>query len=354
MQAQRLPSLTGLRFVAALLVVFFHIRVSTAIFYGGFGPARFGFVGVGFFYVLSGFVLTWAAKEQPRARFYALRLARIYPVYLFVFLAVSAYHTLNGEAPSLLAFVTGAFLVQAWFPDSAVHFGVEPVFWSLSCEAFFYLMTPFVEPALRRLSSSRRRVVMAALVGAVVLVATIGWDYSDWRVWFVYVFPATRFIEFLFGITLAHELRARPTGRLTPFRAFAIAAVMYGLLWYAPESFGPAAWMMVPFGLVILAFARSDLAGRTTFASTPALQIGGDVSYALYLIHTSIIGVWDTVLDRLGLDAFDATTGGAGQLLNITALTVTSLVAATLLYRGLERPSEKRLRARIAATSRVS
>jgi peptidoglycan/LPS O-acetylase OafA/YrhL len=72
----RLDSLTGLRFFAALAVVLVHVG-------GQFATARwlltvesYGYAGVSFFFVLSGFVLTWSHREQSAGRFWWRRFAR--------------------------------------------------------------------------------------------------------------------------------------------------------------------------------------------------------------------------------------------------------------------------------------
>lgn len=82
-----LPSLTGLRWVAALLVFCLHTR-NLGYFNGqarhfadwGFGA---GSTGVSFFFLLSGFVLGWSARSDDRpTAFWRRRFARLYPVHL--------------------------------------------------------------------------------------------------------------------------------------------------------------------------------------------------------------------------------------------------------------------------------
>src|SRR5947208_9971420 len=78
----RLDALTGLRFWFAFLVVMHHSLEHW------FGPrvypvADFGYIGVDFFFVLSGFVLTWSWRPELRARrFWWHRFARIWPLHL--------------------------------------------------------------------------------------------------------------------------------------------------------------------------------------------------------------------------------------------------------------------------------
>src|SRR6202008_2295743 len=84
----RLPSLTGLRFVAAFGVFGLHayslVKLTDPIARRG-AQLLFdaGDLGVSFFFVLSGFVLTWSARPgRGPLRFWQGRIARIWPAYL--------------------------------------------------------------------------------------------------------------------------------------------------------------------------------------------------------------------------------------------------------------------------------
>ncbi len=92
----RLPSLTGARFLAALGVFAYHshVRVSSPIPASTkalrYWASAAGAVGVSFFFVLSGFVLTWSARPGQRARtFWRRRVAKIYPNHLATFVLVA-------------------------------------------------------------------------------------------------------------------------------------------------------------------------------------------------------------------------------------------------------------------------
>ena len=82
-----LPALTSLRFFAALHVLLFHMYAMQIMTGSGFyrSLASVGYVGVSFFFVLSGFILvyTYAGRETTPVKFWQARFARIYPAYLF-------------------------------------------------------------------------------------------------------------------------------------------------------------------------------------------------------------------------------------------------------------------------------
>ena len=154
-----LPALTGLRFLAALWVVLYHYSRFVVGFDALPGPLKSlvyaGPVAVGFFFVLSGFVLSHAHRGKTAIephRFWTKRFAKLYPAYLFAFvlftpIALAKYlgHASIASAHGLSVFVTSALLsatlLQAWTPFSQAWNGPA---WSLSVEAFFYLIFPAV------------------------------------------------------------------------------------------------------------------------------------------------------------------------------------------------------------------
>lgn len=62
----QLSSLTGLRFFAAIGVVFYHLRIYFAPIGDSLAIFSYGFTGVSFFFILSGFVLTWSQPSDVR------------------------------------------------------------------------------------------------------------------------------------------------------------------------------------------------------------------------------------------------------------------------------------------------
>src|SRR5579875_3536705 len=153
-----LPALTGLRAVAALFVFGFHTS--------SYGPTAFpvwhvfdiGFVGVAFFFVLSGVVLTWSARPgQLAGDFWFRRAARIYPSFLVATLAaIGIYVWLGGQHGPWWSLPFVFVLLHAWAPTQEVQSAADGVSWSLSCEAFFYLLFPGIMPWLARHEPRRR------------------------------------------------------------------------------------------------------------------------------------------------------------------------------------------------------
>ena len=166
--SRNLPRLTSLRFFAAFAVFLFHVdRLGI-----GWGLAKlfeWGYTGVTFFFVLSGFVLAWSFGPHVSARtFWRRRVARIVPVYVVVTLV--AVPLLAPMADSFRPGVLVADLlgVQAWSPDTTVVYGLNKASWSLSVEMFFYAVFPLVAVMLW-LRSRRGRYLIAG--GCLALAA---------------------------------------------------------------------------------------------------------------------------------------------------------------------------------------
>src|SRR5688572_17859609 len=187
-----IASLTGIRFFAAIHVVFFHYAPGLPHYLGN--VVQNGYLAVGLFFVLSGFVLTYNygdRKIEPR-RFWLARFARIYPAYLlgFLLIAPAVIVRLQGDPVKLAASgVAAAALLQGWIPGLALVWNGPG--WSLSVEAFFYLLFPLMLPVLARLST--RGLWLAG--GACCLLAALAGER------FMYV-PLFRLPEFGLGIAM--------------------------------------------------------------------------------------------------------------------------------------------------------
>ena len=127
---RRLPALTGLRFVAAAMVFVLHSMPQ---------PEKWLSLdqGVSFFFVLSGFILTYIYPDLPDfaavKRFYVARAARLWPLHLLTMLLVVGV----GGIRSFETLALNALLLQAWMPVQRIYFSSNPVSWSISTEASF-------------------------------------------------------------------------------------------------------------------------------------------------------------------------------------------------------------------------
>lgn len=337
-----LPRLTSLRFFAASGVFMYHLcRI-----YPGMplkATSTVGYVGVAFFFVLSGFVLTWSTpiyNGVEAKQFWIKRVARVYPSHL----AMMVIALLLPARPLPLTWVAvppNALLLQSWFSPNDIAFGVNAVSWSLSCEAFFYLCAPLLISVLNALKPLQRYLAAAAGAGVAWSIGLV--MAANGANVYAYHLPIVRIGEFIIGIALALALR---DGVRLPFRSVCLAgvttAVMVMVCLRTGQLTTVSGILMAPaFAWLIYACAQADLDGVRGVLRLKLLEHLGITSFAFYLVHELVL---------LNLKPLPWPHGS--KLVNLATVIVLWVIcqtAAELLYRGVERPAQRRIRAWAAA-----
>lgn len=392
-----LKALTGLRILAALLVVMHHFLIINTS--GSPGVAlsvkqiaqtivAHGFVGVSFFFILSGFILTYnyidveGRLRVPRWDFWVARIARIYPAYLIGFIIATPLYVLwrqqgcdgsqvlcshNNPIVTGLASLT---LTQAFIPYHEPFWNAPS--WSLSAEAFFYLLFPVLAVFMARLP--RRRLYLSigalwaltlALAMSYVVVQPDGLSYThaswlDDSFWLriLYCNPVFRLPEFLMGVALGKLflLRTRhggtsgvklwsPRPGVTAGLALAGVFVVLGIAAIRIQVL-ECAVLDGFFALLIysLAFGQGRIAA---FFSLPTLILLGEASYAVYILHNPIWHYMSYPLKHVHLGSgllidspvFFLLYLGVTIAISIVCLNVVEQPARRALRRVLTRPA---------------
>jgi len=338
----RLDSLTGLRFFAALVVFAVHLE---GIFYfrSPYLAAGRAFIqgstGVSFFFVLSGFVLTWSHRsDDTTAAFVRRRLARIGPLHVVTWGLMGVILVALVARPSAGPAAASLALLTPWVPSFSGHLPMNVPSWSLGCELFFYLLFPFVYPRLRAASPRQRWLVVTTGLASVAVLAAVCAPAAQGstRLWLLYYFPPTRLIEFVIGIVLALEVLGGRLPRIPLSVAGLLAVGAYGASGWVPDSWRQVAVTLVPFAVLIVAAAQADVAGSPSILRSRAVVTLGVWSFAFYLVHWPVLVV-AAHLDNQVLGVRGALAVGLGSLL-------VTIAASGLLHRLVERPLEARLR----------
>jgi peptidoglycan/LPS O-acetylase OafA/YrhL len=312
-QAGQIDFLNVLRGVAALLVVLFHLTIFAGAPYKNIITAN-GMVGVDIFFVISGTVIPlsltgrrYTVAKWPR--FMLKRLIRLQPAYLVSIALCIALLEISQRVPGFKGVGGHVTLAQlAAHLAYAIPFThmqwVNPVYWTLTYEVIFYIVLGVVFTPL-----FSRHIVYTAIFTAMVLVLMrlVGghWDYRP--------------TEFFLGGALMRWYVGTDRPLVTAISVAASFAVV-GLLSGVAELI---AIVIATAGIVLLRDRRFPL----------WLMLFGDISYSLYLIHIPIGSRVMNLGQRLG----------HGVLLEgalLTASVVISLVAAWLLYRLVEAPTQ--------------
>jgi peptidoglycan/LPS O-acetylase OafA/YrhL len=351
MKQQPLHSLTGLRFIAAFLVVLHHFGKPPSPQFAR-NVLDHGFVAVTLFFILSGFILAYSYMSHEgnlktsKRNFWVARFARIYPVYLVGFLmatslALQEIRQLGGASPWLdtSLFATAALtLLQSWSSVASMVWNAPG--WSLSDEAFFYLLFPFVAPPILKLKPRSLFVAaavfwIASLAGPLAGLVTAHFDHTFWS-----NNPLVRLPEFLLGIALGKYWLTRQRGdldRYLPYLAVASAGLLVAFLSLdLPESVfmnGATAPLMMAL-IYSLACGRGVLAW---FLATKPMVLLGEASYSLYLFHWPL---WFLVTDFLVNDLERFQKGPS----HFVACVVPTIVACLLTFKFLEQPANRFLK----------
>lgn len=315
--------------------------------------ADLGYISVGLFFILSGFVLTYAyaggSDPVEKSDFYRNRFARIYPVYALAMLIALPKFARDYE---ILGLPRGEFgldvllrftLVHAWHPGTMKYYNVPS--WSLSCEAFFYLLFPFLLPTVKGiLPRNVFRSLVCVLALAAFAPAMYEWAYpgstpasESYRLLLVKFHPLVRLPEFLAGMLLGRLFAAHPIGPVRPDRwllaaaATVVGAAALGMPYVLLHTAGLAA----PFAAIVWVLAYGKGRVATVLASKPMVVLG-ESSYALYICHVPLFFI---LIGQAAASGIDVRTPGfaLGAVLAILAISIA-------LHYAFERPLRKLLR----------
>ncbi|MBN9122337.1 MAG: acyltransferase [Planctomycetes bacterium] len=366
-----LPAVTPLRFPAAFVVFVVHCWMLLK----GADPLTFTLphdhlaAGVQFFFLLSGFILTYNYLHEfrnPTRRaawnFYVARWARVYPVHVLTALAALPV-TLRAVKSGHISdpFTVSAvhlFLLQAFVPvtSPAVN-AFNGASWSLSVECCFYLSLPLLIPALVRGGLVRRAVVLLVLLAPwMAAVASVcgAFELPAWM--HPYRFPPVRMVDFIAGVLLGvywHHRNATPAAPVSVRRATVTeVAAIAGLTVWAWACFRVAdgkgwlpavSWIGIylpPFAVCLWTFARGrGLVSRLIASKT--LEYLGEISFAFYMFHIPVIGALLAYGWRFGLHKWS----WPAQWACACAATFALAIACYHLY---EIPLRDRLRRRLS------
>lgn len=346
------------------------------------GVLSSGYLGVSLFFVLSGFILAYnyldatGERRVDRASFWNARFARIYPAYalslLVAFPTVWRWAVAKvvetpfavAAAKVLAVAVFNTSLLQAWLPQTVPPWNAPG--WSLSVEALFYGLFPFVAPAFAARGARRPVRTLAALwiAGLVVpslyvLIARhphlspLDGTEPTMVLTAISYFPLLHLPEFLLGVVVgklflsydrapvdpANRARAR-WGAVADCALIAYPALLAAtpVLPYPLLHNG----LLAPvFALIIFALAAGDGVASRVLGTAPLLLLG-EASYALYLFHLPLL----SRVRELGA-AMGVSWDRWWQPVVVAA--VASLALSVAVLKLVEEPARRSVRRRLDA-----
>jgi peptidoglycan/LPS O-acetylase OafA/YrhL len=343
-------ALDAYRFVAAAGVVALHYGVDFDLLKdAGRTPASSLAAMVDFFFLLSGFVIAVSYRDRMAdasdyGAFLKARVARIYPLHVatFAIMALAAFAAWRLSVPinhpEQLApdgILPSLSLVQAW--GVIDHNAFNAPSWSLSAEAFVYLLTPLCFWAARRAPTAALLALAAVLWAAIEMaraqagmrpLAQATYDQGMLRALPSYVAG----VALGFGAPALTQA-ARAGARWARWSvAHALGAALAGAMWLM----APTPVLTALFGAMVAVAAACEGAGQPSFLRSKPLKMLGDASFALYLLHPIAFVPTAFVARRLGW--VDGGWGSAALALGLACLVVLLAIAC---HRWFERPAQR-------------
>lgn len=350
-----MPALTGVRALAALLVLGLHTAQNLPGEITAVLPfLSRGYLGVDFFFFLSGLIITHVYLSnlaRPLGRsvlvFLWHRFIRLYPAHVtvlagvvaLVFVArVAGIQTNSTQGWRVADLPWHLVLLHAWGVTETAGWNAPS--WSISAEWFAYLLFPLLAPGLARMRGRWSALALAAtaLGATAIIYAATGWSLaSSWVGAPALVRVAG---EFLCGAAICRAIASggKPPGWSgDALGAVAFAAFLVG----ASNALADLALVvLLALALVSTATAQSFLA--SLLGSRPLVWLG-EISYSLYIVHFPALLVIRRLLEALGYKEWSS----AAQTLAFAGSAGCVIALAAVLFYLVERPARQHLRNRM-------
>lgn len=352
--------LNGLRFFAAFAVIITHIEMIKEQFYcpnlyvDNKLITEFGGLGVVFFFVLSGFLITYLLlkeKEQTGTvnvrKFYLRRILRIWPLYFFIvllgffvlphfeFMQIQYFTKFKSHLSmvNLLLFLIMlpnlAFAIFKPVP----HIGQS---WSIGVEEQFYLLWPWVVKKSKNILKTLCVIIVLLIILKIVVLSVFKSHPQNASLLVLKNFVAMFKIESMaiggVGAWMVFEKKYFQK-LLNNYILIAAIAGVFGLIYFAPAAVQDAAFLAysVLFLLIILNVSLNP--GSFIKIENKVFVFLGNISYGLYMYHLIVVAAFIGFLKHTG---FNIDNSVRSQLIVYTAITGTTILVSWLSYRYLE------------------
>ena len=342
----RIRTFQGARFLFVVLIYMSHCVTPRTLQPFDFG----GEAGVSFFFMLSGFALSWgygpgvSRGEFKPGRFFWRHFWRLYPLHLLLFAIMLALDIRAGHCYDWLQTATTLLLLQSWIPCNHTLYNINAVSWFLCDTIFFYAIFRWLYRLLTRGAGSRPSFKPA--VKLAFLLFAVAYCIVAWRVpgdmvnCTLYVNPLLRAVDFGLGIAAYRLYKAGwPRGHGLPRAKVLLPAwaVVLWLLYNAYQALGGNGvrcaalfWPFMPLLIMSLASAnvRRDPVAML-LASRPMVWLGG-ISFEFFMVHLLAM--------RLARHCFGFDATPEGDMLYFSVAFVMAVAMACVLHYWFVKP----------------
>ena len=361
-----LDQITFTRFVAALTVVFFHYgqEIFPANIPFLFENVTAGPIAVGYFYVLSGFIMAIAYYKPEtdhtaipainKRKYWIARFARIYPVYILALLIIVAakFRTL---ADNFAVLPLHLAMLQAWIPGYPITLNTPG--WSLSVEAFFYLCFPFLLNYVHDKGTKKLIIACAIiwLITQIILMMAINsavYQPKNHLHDFVYYNPLMHINSFIAGMLTgvffkrSNRFVSKDKPSTPLWLLFSFFMILF-LIWGRPhfETFtgfkiAYTNGLLAPAFLLFIVLLGREQGIISSLLKHKGLILLGEASYSLYILQKPIHGLYDKIITpRIPLSA----------TLHFYIFLIVLIALSILSFKYFETPLRRYIRQRLGA-----
>lgn len=318
---EQIVSLQYLRAVAALLVVFHHVRNPNNGLFNPIADWNFGQAGVDMFFLISGYIMYSVARTDRPIRFLRRRIIRIVPLYWVatLFLCFQVAIGFPGVLPTSEQLLRSLLFIPQYHPQNTSE--IWPFLvpgWTLQYEMYFYAMFAIG-------LAFRRPLAVTLLIGAImILVGQIGAGTKGSAVFTAYTSPIIT--EFFQGMLIALVHQRRSLAAYWLALPLGIAALLIFGNIDAPRLL---VWGL-PSTLILIGCLALEDANR--MPTLPLFKVLGDASYSIYLSHAFVLQIGLFVWWKFPV------TGWMQFLIFTPAAILGCAFIGILIYRYVEQP----------------
>ncbi|WP_027383408.1 acyltransferase family protein [Epilithonimonas caeni] len=336
-----LNNLTGLRFYTALWVFLYHFGVY--IDGGENFLLKKGYLGVDIFFILSGFILTYAYYDQffltkitgkTYYNFILKRFAKIYPLQILTFILVGILlyvgKYLFHQKDLIIRndhIISNLLMVHAWNLNDALSWNTHS--WSLSDEWFAYLFLFVVSAFVVKVNKMIGKVLLSSIVVFFIVkwFRTDGFDLNN------YTYNGLERIvpEFFLGVIVGLLRVDLQISKKAASVIFILSLAL--LLFIAGIDYHMDALCMIPFAGIIYSLSFNTIFDRGF--NSKKLVYMGNISFAFYMLQLTAFYLFKPVQNYMGQMNLPEYVSIALELLGLIAI---NLIMASTVYRYFEEP----------------
>lgn len=268
-----------------------------------------GFIGVSFFFILSGFIMSYSYQQKllddkiSFTNYWIARFARIYPIH-FITLLLAIPLSFNTDVVNWInKFLLNVLLLQSFIPSDGYYLTFNAVSWSISTEMFFYITFPLLVLLMTR--AKTRWALVLAYITIVPIGLILTKDALHHAIF--YVNPVMRIGDFVVGMLLYRLYEQRKNTEYLNNRRFAniaealTIAMMFAFVYFhkhIPMGFRYSMYYLLPMSLLVYVFSYSkgfisDIISKKLFVQL------GNMSFAFYMLHILVIRYYTLLQSKI-------------------------------------------------------